>query len=40
LLSLIPHKKIKREKVVLPDRQKARGYKEPKYDYKFVPEKY
>lgn len=40
LLSLIPHKRIKREKVVLPDRQKAHGYEEPKYDYKFVPEKY
>ncbi|MCO5132132.1 MAG: polyphosphate kinase 2 [Xanthobacteraceae bacterium] len=40
LLSLIPHKRIKREKFVLPERQKARGYKEPDYDYKFIPEKY
>jgi polyphosphate kinase 2 len=40
LLSLIPHKKIPRKKVVLPDRQKPRGYKEPKHDYRFVPEKY
>jgi hypothetical protein len=40
LLSLIPHEAIERGEVVLPERQKARGYKEPEYDYKFVPEKY
>ncbi len=40
LLSVIPHKPIKRKTFVLPERQKARGYKEPNYDYKLVPEKY
>jgi polyphosphate kinase 2 len=40
LLSLIPHEPTKQKKVVLPDRQKADGYREPEYDYKFVPEKY
>jgi len=40
LLSLIPHKKIDRKKPVLPSRQKPRGYEEPKYDYRFVPDKY
>jgi polyphosphate kinase len=29
LLSLIPYKEVWREKVKLPDRQKADGYKEP-----------
>jgi hypothetical protein len=40
LLSQIPHKKIARKKIVLPDRQKSRGYKEPKYSYRLIPEKY
>jgi polyphosphate kinase 2 len=40
LLSLIPYRKIDRKKVVLPDRQKPRGYEEPKYDYRLIPEKY
>jgi polyphosphate kinase 2 len=40
LLSLIPYKKIDREKIVLPPRQKSNGYKEPDYNYKFVPKKY
>jgi len=40
LLSLIPHEKLDRKKVVLPDRQKPRGYEQPKYDYRFIPEKY
>jgi len=38
LLSQIPYKEEKREKVVLPKRQNAHGYKEPNYPYKFVPE--
>ena len=38
LLRHIPYEEIKREKVKLPDRQKAHGYKEPDYPYKFVPE--
>ena len=36
----IKYKDIPREKVKLPPRQKAGGYKEPEYPYKFVPEKY
>jgi polyphosphate kinase 2 len=38
LLRHIPYEVAPREKVKLPDRQKARGYKEPDYPYKFVPE--
>jgi polyphosphate kinase 2 len=39
LLSLIPYKEIEPEKVKLPDRQKPRGYEEPKNRrYNFVPE--
>jgi polyphosphate kinase 2 (PPK2 family) len=38
LLSKIPHKKAPREKVKLPKRQKARGYKEPRHPYKYVPD--
>jgi polyphosphate kinase 2 len=40
LLSKIPHKQVKRDKVKLPKRQKPRGYREPDYPYKYVPEKY
>jgi len=39
-LSLIPYEKIDLEKVTLPPRQKAKGYKEPDYPYRFVTEKY
>ena len=38
LLKRIPYEEMKREKVKLPDRQKAHGYNEPDYPYKFVPE--
>ena len=39
LLSLIPYREIKRDKVKLPDRQKAKGYQEPmNRNYKKVPE--
>jgi hypothetical protein len=38
LLSQIPYKDLPRDKPVLPKRQKAHGYKEPNYPYKFVPE--
>ena len=39
LLSLIPYKEPEREKVKLPDRQKAHGYEEPKNRrYNLVPE--
>ncbi len=40
LLSRIPYKKAPREKIVLPKRQKPGGYREPKYPYKYVEEKY
>ena len=40
LLSQIPYKKLKRDEVELPKRQKRHGYEEPNYPYKFVPEKF
>jgi polyphosphate kinase 2 (PPK2 family) len=36
ILSKVPHKKGKSEKVKLPKRQKAKGYKAPDYPYKYV----
>jgi polyphosphate kinase len=39
-LSTIPYEEIPREKVPLPPRQKAKGYEEPNYPFRFVPEKY
>ena len=38
LLKHIPYKDAPREKVKLPERQKAHGYQEPGYPYKVVPE--
>ena len=38
VLKHIPYKEAPREKVKLPERQKAHGYKEPDYPYKVVPE--
>ena len=40
LLSQIPYEKVPREKVKLPERQKANGYREPGYPFKFIPEVY
>jgi polyphosphate kinase 2 len=40
LLRKVPYKAPPREKVELPKRQKAHGYEEPNYPYKFVPEKF
>jgi len=40
LLSRIPYKKLPREEIELPKRQKPHGYREPDYPYKFVPEKF
>jgi polyphosphate kinase 2 len=40
LLGHIPYKKVPREKVKLPKRQKPGGYKEPDYPYKMVPEEF
>jgi polyphosphate kinase 2 len=38
LLKHIPYEKLPRDKVKLPDRQKAHGYKDPDYPYKLVPD--
>jgi polyphosphate kinase 2 (PPK2 family) len=38
LLAHIPYKELPRDKVKLPEREKAHGYKEPEYSYKLVPE--
>jgi polyphosphate kinase 2 (PPK2 family) len=40
LLGRVPYKDAPREKINLPKRQKARGYREPDYAYKFVAENY
>ncbi|HEY6518134.1 MAG TPA: polyphosphate kinase 2 [Roseiarcus sp.] len=38
LLTQIPYEKLPRDKPKLPKRQKAQGYVEPDYPYRFVPE--
>jgi polyphosphate kinase 2 (PPK2 family) len=40
LLSRIPYKKAPREKVKFPARQKRGGYKEPKYPFKYIKERF
>jgi polyphosphate kinase 2 len=40
LLSLIPYEEVPSSKVKLPKRQKAKGYVEPVYPWRVVPEKY
>jgi polyphosphate kinase 2 len=40
LLKQIPYKEAPREKVKLPKRQKAGGYREPDYPFKFVKERF
>jgi len=40
LLNQIPYEKVPREKVRLPERQKANGYREPGYPFKHIPEVY
>ncbi len=40
LLGQIPYKDVPRDKIKLPKRQKPGKYREPKYDYKMVPETY
>jgi polyphosphate kinase len=39
-LGLIPYEEMPSVKADLPPRQKAKGYREPDYPYRFVPEKY
>ena len=38
IIQKIPYKKAKAEKITLPKRQKAKGYKSPDYPYKYVPD--
>jgi polyphosphate kinase len=40
LLSKVPYKAASRQKVKLPKRQKAKGYREPNYPFKFVAERF
>ena len=40
LLAHIDYKKVKRQDVELPKRQKPHGYKDPDYPFKYVPEKF
>jgi polyphosphate kinase 2 len=40
LLSVVPWKKIPSEKVTLPKRQEPKGYKEPNWPYRWIPERY
>jgi len=42
LLSQVPYEDVTRDlkRVKLPERQKRKGYVEPDYPYKFIPEKY
>ena len=40
LLTRIPYKSVKRDKVKLPDRGKPHGYREPDYPYKLIAERY
>jgi polyphosphate kinase len=40
LLEKIPYKALPREKVKLPKRQKAGGYRDPEYPFKFVDERF
>jgi polyphosphate kinase 2 len=37
-LSLVPYEDVPREEIKLPKRQKAHGYQEPDYAYRYVPE--
>ena len=36
ILNTVPYKALKRDKIEFPKRQKAEGYKDPKYPYKYV----
>jgi polyphosphate kinase 2 len=40
LLSVVPWKKISREKVILPKRQGPKGYKDSNWPFRWIPEKY
>ena len=40
LLSQVPYEKVPREKIKLPERQKANGYREPGHPFKHIPDVY
>jgi polyphosphate kinase 2 len=40
LVSVVPWKRVPMEKVKLPKRQKPHGYKEPDWNYRWIPERY
>jgi hypothetical protein len=40
LLDRIPYEEVPRKPVKLPKRQKPHGYRDPKYPYKVVEERY
>jgi polyphosphate kinase 2 len=40
LLSVVPWKEIVQQKVKLPKRQKPKGYKDPDWNYRYIPKKY
>ena len=40
LLEQIPYKSPPRESVVLPAREKSRGYREPDHSHRYIPAKY
>ena len=40
LLDQVPYERAEPKKLTLPDRQKSRGYVEPDYPWRFVPERY
>jgi polyphosphate kinase 2 len=40
LLSVVPWKRIKQEKVTLPKRQKVKGYKPLDWNYRWIPQRY
>jgi len=40
LLDQVPYQRVEPHELKLPDRQKSRGYVEPDYPWRFVPERY
>ena len=40
LLDSIPYEPLPREKISLPERQKAKGYQEPAYDFRYIPDRF
>jgi hypothetical protein len=40
LISVVPWKKIPREKITLPKRQGPKGYKASNWTYRWIPESY